>query len=319
MSEKTYLANQLALAADKSRYNEHVLSLLADKHILAYILQGVVDECKHQNRDEIVKCLVDKPEIHVTNVHPGEVPVRIQEDRNEDVVPNEGKTVYDIRFHYMVSGSNTPVKIKLLINLEAQNKFHPGYDLVTRAIYYGARMISSQRDVEFTDSNYDDIKKIYSIWICTDTPKSIQNSIAEFKIQQENLLGNFPKNHRYDILNIIFICLGDNSNPETPKYLSMLSTLLSKEIDASNKQNILEKEYHIPMTKALRKEMNDMCNLADAIEEKGIKQGIEQASYVTAKKLFKNGASYELVRNSIDELTDDELRQIYEEVQNEKN
>lgn len=95
----------------------------------------------------------------------------------------------------------------------------------------------------------------------------------------------------------------------------MISTLLSEKIDATNKQNILEQKYQIPMTKALRKEMNDMCNLADAIEEKGIKQ----ASYVAAKKLFQNRVSYELVRNSIDGLTDDELRQIYEEVKNEKN
>lgn len=157
MSPKTHLAKRLELAADKSHYNEHVLSLLTDKHILAYILQGVVDECKHQTREEIIQCLVDEPEIHAINVHPGETPERVQEDRNEDIVPNEGKTVYDIRFHYMAPNSNASEKIKLLINLEAQNKFHPGYDLVTRAIYYGARMISSQRNVEFRDNNYDDI------------------------------------------------------------------------------------------------------------------------------------------------------------------
>ena len=210
-------------------------------------------------------------------------------------------------------------KIKLLINLEAQKDFTPGYDLVTRAVYYVARMISSQHGVEFTNSNYDDIKDVYSIWICPEAPRYAQNSITTFHLKQENLFGNFPTNHRYDILNIIFVCLGDLSDPNAPRFLSMLSTLLSNKILPTDKKRILEQEYHIPMTETIEKEIHDMCNLADAIEERGIKTGAQQNAIANATKFFQNGASYELVRASIDALSDEALQAIYNEVMASKN
>lgn len=68
------------------------------------------------------------------------------------------------------------------------------------------------------------------------------------------------------------------------------------------------------MTKELGKEIEEMCNLADAIEERGIKRGSEE----NAKKLFENGASFELVRASIEILSDEELQSIYNEVKEAK-
>ena len=204
MLKKTYIAKQIDIAGDKSHYNEHALSILADKSILAHLMQGVIKECNFLSIEEIMAHLPDNPEIRVTPVHPGETSPRIHEDKNEDVVPNEGITTYDIRFHYFTSGARK--KIKLLINVEAQKRFTPGYDLVTRAVYYGARMISSQRHTEFKNDAYDDIKDVYSIWICTESPQYAQNSITKFHLCQENVFGNFPTNHRYDILNIIFVC-----------------------------------------------------------------------------------------------------------------
>ena len=52
-----------------------------------------------------------------------------------------------------------------------------------------------------------------------------------------------------------------------------------------------------------------MCELVDNyVKERQIKKDKE-----TAKKFFLNGASYELVRASIDSLMDEELREIYEQ------
>jgi hypothetical protein len=52
--------------------------------------------------------------------------------------------------------------------------------------------------------------------------------------------------------------------------------------------------------------------------ELGLEEGLELASMENAKKFFINGASYELVRNSIAHLTDEQLQTIYNEVQNSK-
>ena len=37
-------------------------------------------------------------------------------------------------------------RIKLIINVEAQKEFRPGYSLITRGIFYGARILSSQKE-----------------------------------------------------------------------------------------------------------------------------------------------------------------------------
>ena len=40
------------------------------------------------------------------------------------------------------------------------------YKLLNRSILYVSRLISSQKERDFTSDNYDDINASYSIWIC---------------------------------------------------------------------------------------------------------------------------------------------------------
>ncbi len=59
--------------------------------------------------------------------------------------------------------------MKVLINLGAQRPSDParlGYHLENRIIFYLVRMISAQKQTEFFHSDYDNLKKVYSIWIC---------------------------------------------------------------------------------------------------------------------------------------------------------
>lgn len=71
--------------------------------------------------------------------------------------------------------------VGIVIGIEAQKSFYPGYDLVMRGIYYAARMLSSQMGVEFTGENYNQIKKVYSIWICMRVLKKIGNTITDYE------------------------------------------------------------------------------------------------------------------------------------------
>ena len=64
---------------------------------------------------------------------------------------------YDIRFFAIAPVSGE--LIRLIINIEAQNDFYPGYPLIKRGIYYCSRMISAQYGTEFTNSHYENIKK----------------------------------------------------------------------------------------------------------------------------------------------------------------
>ena len=107
-------------------------------------------------------------------------------------------------------GSAGDEVIKLLINVEAQNEDKPGYDISLRALFYCCRMISAQQDVEFTTDKddpvqYGNIKKVYSIWVCTETAQIRANSIEKYDIRRSFLYGYNPDTPRYDILEAILI------------------------------------------------------------------------------------------------------------------
>jgi len=275
---KSGLANELELANRKIQYDEHVKNVLSNRYILAWILKSTAEEFSNLPLKEIAEqCIQPDIEVSKVPVLPGltNAKNKILCDNTEDKIPNEGFITYDIRFHAF-SPANPEHQIKLLVNLEAQKTFSTGYPLITRGIFYGARMISAQLDREFQIPNYGNLKKVYSIWICMNAPKSIGNAISTCSLKKQNVIGNIPmKRVDYDKLTIITITL--NGNPTENGIFRLLNTLLSSSISALEKENILEQEFSIPMHQEnFSKEVRHMCNLSEWVLEQGIEQGIEQ-------------------------------------------
>ena len=54
-------------------------------------------------------------------------------------------------------------------------------------------MLSEQLDREFSNSEYDKLKKVYSIFICMNAPMHIGNAMAEYRITKEDIIGNIPE------------------------------------------------------------------------------------------------------------------------------
>ena len=279
---ETSISHKINITAQKAAYDTYVKKLLSEKIILAHILASVVTEFNGMTPEEIIPLIEGQPDIENVSIIPGETSMpSIIGDNTEDIVPNEGKVTFDIRFSVRIPGQNGIVKI--IIDIEAQKRFYPGYDLVTRGIFYAARLLSSQSGTEFTLSAYNNIKKVYSIWICIDCPKYAVNTVTRYHITQENLVGCFPKDKaRYDLLETIMICLSNDIAPKTESLHihRLLGILLSPELKVNDKKTALSEEFNIPMTIEMERMVADMCNLSDLIVEKswqkGIEQGIEQ-------------------------------------------
>ncbi len=168
----------------------------------------------------------------------------------------------------------TGERISLIINVEAQNDFYPGYPIVKRNLYYCCRLVSSQYGTEFTNSHYEKIKKVYSIFICMNPPNYRKNTINQYSIQEESLIGEFGDNvEYYDLLTGIIICLGD-ADHERSGILKLLEVLLSSERSTKEKKKILQEDFGIKMTQELESEVSEMCNLSEGVEQKGIAKGI---------------------------------------------
>ena len=84
------------------------------------------------------------------------------------------------------------------------------------------------------------------------------------------------KSEYYDLMTAIMVCIGIRNDACENELLGLLDVLLSTDKSASEKKEILENEYHISMTEEMEGEMQQMCNLSDGVEQKGIEKGIKQ-------------------------------------------
>ena len=289
---ENYISSEIDSADTKAQYDEHVRRMLKDKDILAFVLKYSVREFADYTIEEAQAAIDGEPEITAHKVRPNAVETL----ENESNIPGEGKMYFDIIFY---AKTKDAIRQKLYINIEAQKSFYPGYDLVTRGIVYPARLISQQMDIEFTADNYDGVKKVYSIWICMNTPdkkrsyEKVSDTIVEYSIKPTIV---YPSKSnpdriatgRYDLMSTIFINLNSEKTIKSKNTLiSMLSTLLSNNIKPSEKKKLLQKDYGISMSHELESEVSSMCNLSEAIEEKAIEQGLEQGKSVTIYDLVQ--------------------------------
>ncbi len=217
---ENHLAHTIGQTENEARYDKATKKLLANKLVLAHIMKGCVEEYRSCPVHEIAEKYIEgEPEIGTVGVHADDTnrvhhstaDSTISGSNSEDATLTEGTIYYDVRFNAIAPKSDAEPEelIWLIINVEAQNKFKLGYPLTKRAIYYCSRMISAQHGSVFTKSEYGKIKKVYSIWVCTNPPEEFQNSVTQYSIKAEPIVGNAAeKVENYDLMSVVMVCLG---------------------------------------------------------------------------------------------------------------
>ena len=209
--------------------------LLGDKLILACILKECVPEFVDCHVNDIeTKYIEGEPEIGTVGVYPETTNPpketvsagKVHGINGEDATDTEGKVTFDIRFYALTPAEE---RIRLIINVESQNDFYPGYPLIKRAIYYGCRQISAQYGSEFEHAHYENIKKVYSIWVCFDPPLYRRNTINAYQITERQLVGEvYETIANYDLMCAIMICLGTKADQRYTGLLKLLDVWLSR-------------------------------------------------------------------------------------------
>lgn len=268
MKTENTLAKRIETAGQNASYDSHCKRLLANKQILAWILKTCVVEFSDCSIKDIeTKYIEGSPQIAEVTVHQDESAEFIQGTNTEDATMTEGTVSYDIRF-WAVSPQNGEM-IRMLVNVEAKKDFYPGYPIVKRGIYYCSRMISGQYGTEFSDSHYEKLKKVYSIWVCTNPPEYRKNTISSYSVEETNVVGNVKEQKRnYDLLTVLTVCLGSSSDKNYKGLLKMLDVLLSDRVEPEKKKDILQNEFDITMTKTMEREAMEMCNLSQGIVDR---------------------------------------------------
>ena len=287
----TSLSRNIDAAQEKIKSDKYVKAILKDRQVLSRIFQRVVPEVKGLSLPEIEDC-IEKTELNVS-IYPGLSNLdQIQGIGTESAIGKEGKATFDVRTYIRVPKNGKLIKI--IINLEAQKKFNPGYRLETRAIFYCARQLSMQLDTEFFIPDYDAICKVYSIWICFDSTMKEANAISEYNIQKSDIVPGIKDNpDAYDKMSVVIITLNEKV-PARDNLIKMLNVLFGKtKMSSTEKKENLSENFGFNMSRSLGKEIDNMCNFSDLIEEKGIQQGINYGIKTTIEAYKGLGSSYD--------------------------
>ena len=260
----------------ENQYDERGKYLIAHKECLARIMHECISEYKDCTLEEIQEKYIEgTPDVLAVPVHKNATNTEMIRGANvEDSSLNEGTVRYDIRFYALTPGKD---QVEIIINVEVQHQSNTGYPLVKRALYYCARLISSQYEVEFSKSEYNEIKRVYSIWLCMDAEGKGENAITTYAIEERNVVGNVSEQFQdYDLMHAIMIRIGDPDGPNFDGIIKFIGVLLSTERSSQEKKKVLEQDFGLQMSVEMDEEVKRMGSLSSAILEKGIKQGLEQ-------------------------------------------
>ena len=293
----TEIANAVNAAGDKAQYDTRVKRLLAQKSILAHILVKTVDEFKGMKPEDVVKYIEGEPSISVVPVEPGLANMektdatgqRIVGLNTENAEINEGLVRFDIIFYVRmpsIVGRKNGLS-QIIVNIEAQKDEPTEYKILNRAIFYVSRLISSQKERDFVNTNYDDIKQVFSIWICMNMD---DNSLSHIHLTKDEMLKPCTWKGNLDLLNIVLIGITNEIPEHDEKYEMhrLIGALLSSELKEQEKLDIIEHEYNIPISQEFREDVKIMCNLSTGIEERATERATKKATEKTSEKFILN-------------------------------
>lgn len=301
----TEIANAVNAAGDKAQYDTHVKRLLAQKSILAHILVKTIDEFKGMKPEDVVKYIEGEPSISVVPVEPGlanmEKPdaagQRIVGLNTENAEINEGLVRFDIIFYVRMKNGLS----QIIVNIEAQKDEPTEYKILNRAIFYVSRLISSQKERDFVNTNYDDIKQVFSIWICMNMD---DNSLSHIHLTKDELLKPCNWKGNLDLLNIVLIGITNEIPEHDEKYEMhrLIGALLSSELKEQEKLDIIEHEYNIPISQEFREDVRIMCNLSTGIEERATEKTSEKFILNMYKKGYTLDQIADVAETGVDEV-----------------
>ena len=293
---QTTLADSIDITEGRARLDEACKSLLSEKAILSRILKHTVEGFEELDPDEIAeKYILGEPEVSRIPVMPGSArmdsckdnnhegsssPSRVEASGAESIIPGEGKVMFDIRINVLLPEERNKDGswIHIIVNVEAQNDFYPGYPFVRRGLFYCARMISAQYGTIFKNSEYDRIRHVYSIWIFMDPPAGRKNTVYRYGMEETCLYGDGRKmepRRNYDLITMVMVCLGKGDVDRNNSLLGMLEVLFSNTIGKEEKKEILSRDYGLKMTEPVGRKEDNMCNYSEYVWNGGIKKGIE--------------------------------------------
>ena len=251
--------------------------IFSNREVLAWLLPHFISEYRGLGIKEIMEKYLPnaKVEIHKIPVHPGEAPPEsVRTDNVEDKKLAEGTTVFDVVLR--LPAPNRPERsIGVIIDIEVQKNDSPGYPIESRMIYYLCRTVSIQRGVVFGKSDYGDICKCYSIWLCPKLARGEPPSIDRFFLTGERVYGNgdvAAAKEDYDLIEGCIVRFNNDQTQPANDVIHFLQLLLTNIAPPLERLNELHEKYGLSKTR----EAENMCNYSEFLRQEGKEEGRQE-------------------------------------------
>ena len=283
----TSAANAVDMTEKMARYDNEAKHILAQKIYTATLLKECVREFQSYSIEEVIASIDGNIEVGTKPVHPNTP--ELTSDKTENSILGEGKVNFDLKMHAKLKDKDYGI----IINIEVEND-KKKYSILKRAEYYLARLLSTEYGTIFTGSDYQDLEKVYSIWIYfKPDDENKKNAIYTIFPESHILYGN-PRLQKssYDLMEAVIIEIANEEELTDNRLLSFVTTLFSVKMGKEKKKYILEKDFNIQMKEESKEIVEDMCNLssyAKAIgRDEGRKEGKLSALTESVKSLMEN-------------------------------
>lgn len=241
-------------------------TVLSDSSVLALVLHEVCTEFMTLSLREVKK-RIERHRMKRRRVD-AEAPVALEKTES---LEDGAKTNFDVLFE-----AESPQGDMIRINIEVQGKYPKSSVMKGRFIYYTARLISTQKaEAFFSGSNYDGLRKVYSIWICLNPPAKRRGYLVRHRFMTELFApdGKYrvePPDENMDKVNIIEICLAKDSGKQ-PKWMAALGVLFDTGSTPEKRAQALE-ENGIKLTRKEKEEFMEMFSYSKYIRSETRKE-----------------------------------------------
>jgi len=283
---------------EKKEMNAACIRLLSQKAVLAQILKTCVLEFQDADVTQIAKACIQ-------DVVCQESLFKNTKSCKEGIEQDESLLFNDIRF--MANIPKEKGTLEVTINMEAKEIASLEYPMIKRSLTSGCAMVSNQSLPEYADDH--EMNKVYSIWILLHPTKRRENTMTYYEIKERNVVGHVKEaKQHYDLINVVMIALAKDYK-KTKGILRLLGILLSNELQASKKEEILAKEFSLHMNEQMKEANAIMCNYADSIMEIGREEGRKECTNDIAKHMLQMKYTSEEIMK-VCGLTMDEVKEL---------
>lgn len=309
------------------QYDERAKKALGYKTVLAFILSKTVAAFKGMCVKDIAELIEGEVYISRVPVDPGQTNrmngERITGFNTENAETNEGMIRYDILFQVRTA-RNARKSYGIIINVEMQKDKPTGYRLSNRAVFYACRLISAQKQRAFKHMKFNNMVKVYSIWIVANMEG---NSVNHIHFVQDTLYGTYQWAGGTDLMNIVIVGITGKSEEsdeeanteaaDSRDLCRMLNTLFAVDLDNRERFSKLSDDFGIDVDEGLREEVEVMCNLGQGLLEKGERRGEKRGEKRGTQKtkeediinFYKVGVSLIMIAQAMSK-TEDEIKKV---------